>query len=104
MFSTITLRSAFVLLGYELRIWTHRSSRRIKTGPLQFQRVQTQQRLVTATASLSPMLLLYSSTQDLDKRTLDKTISNLDTELASAKAAQESIRNGAPLSEDIKAT
>ncbi|RYR22830.1 hypothetical protein HN51_034312 [Arachis hypogaea] len=39
-----------------------------------------------------------------DGRTLDKTISNLDTELASAKAAQESIRNSASLSEDIKAT
>ncbi|XLT84070.1 hypothetical protein HN873_005823 [Arachis hypogaea] len=113
--------------------------RRIRTGPLQFQRVQTQQRLVTATASLSPMLLLYSSTQFTDVKpkselssfeicsaliglmlqwhdllpylilqkykayqlTLDKTISNLDTELASAKAAQESIRNGASLSEDI---
>ncbi|KAL1345701.1 hypothetical protein HN51_019421 [Arachis hypogaea] len=36
-------------------------------------------------------------------RTLDKTISNLEMELAAAKAAQESIRNGAPLSEDIKA-
>ncbi|KAL1298894.1 hypothetical protein HN51_043188 [Arachis hypogaea] len=36
-------------------------------------------------------------------QTLDKTISNLEMELAAAKAAQESIRNGAPLSEDIKA-
>ncbi|RYR07252.1 hypothetical protein Ahy_B05g074571 [Arachis hypogaea] len=38
------------------------SSRRIRTEPLQFQRV-TEQRLVTATASLSPMLLLCSLTQ-----------------------------------------
>ncbi|XP_057727398.1 probable beta-1,3-galactosyltransferase 2 [Arachis stenosperma] len=36
-------------------------------------------------------------------QTLDKTISNLEMELAAAKAAQESIRNGAPLSEDMKA-
>ncbi|MED6122159.1 Beta-1,3-galactosyltransferase 2 [Stylosanthes scabra] len=36
-------------------------------------------------------------------QTLDKTISNLEMELAAAKAAQESIRNGAPLSEDLKA-
>ncbi|CAJ2660302.1 unnamed protein product [Trifolium pratense] len=33
---------------------------------------------------------------------LDKTISNLEMELASAKATQESLRNGAPVSEDIK--
>jgi hypothetical protein len=33
---------------------------------------------------------------------LDKTISNLEMELASAKATQESLRNGAPISEDIK--
>lgn len=37
-------------------------------------------------------------------RTLDKTISNLEMELAAARAAQESIRNGAPLSENIKKT
>ncbi|XP_020238233.1 probable beta-1,3-galactosyltransferase 2 [Cajanus cajan] len=35
-------------------------------------------------------------------QTLDKTISNLEMELAAAKAAQESIRNGAPVPEDIK--
>ncbi|XP_057457803.1 probable beta-1,3-galactosyltransferase 2 [Lotus japonicus] len=35
-------------------------------------------------------------------QTLDKTISNLEMELAAAKAAQESIRSGAPVSEDIK--
>ncbi|MED6223211.1 Beta-1,3-galactosyltransferase 2 [Stylosanthes scabra] len=35
-------------------------------------------------------------------QTLDKTISNLEMELAAAKAAQESIRNGAPISEDVK--
>ena len=32
-------------------------------------------------------------------RTLDKTISNLEMELASAKASQESMLNGAPMSE-----
>ncbi|PON68719.1 Glycosyl transferase [Parasponia andersonii] len=37
-------------------------------------------------------------------RTLDKTISNLEMELAAARAAQESIRSGAPLSEDLKKT
>lgn len=35
-------------------------------------------------------------------QTLDKTISNLELELAAAKAAQESIRSGAPVPEDIK--
>ncbi|KAJ1418162.1 Glycosyl transferase, family 31 [Sesbania bispinosa] len=35
-------------------------------------------------------------------QTLDKTISNLEMELAAAKAAQESIRNGAPVPQDIK--
>ncbi|KAH1222453.1 putative beta-1,3-galactosyltransferase 2 [Glycine max] len=35
-------------------------------------------------------------------QTLDKTISNLEMELAAAKAAQESIRSGAPVAEDIK--
>ncbi|CAJ1956311.1 unnamed protein product [Sphenostylis stenocarpa] len=35
-------------------------------------------------------------------QTLDKTISNLEMELAAAKAAQESIRSGAPVPEDIK--
>ena len=38
----------------------------------------------------------------IEYRTLDKTISNLETELAAAKAAQESIRSGAPVSEDVK--
>ncbi|KAG6637612.1 hypothetical protein I3843_11G185700 [Carya illinoinensis] len=33
---------------------------------------------------------------------LDKTISNLEMELASARAAQESILNGSPISEDLK--
>ncbi|RDX84406.1 putative beta-1,3-galactosyltransferase 2, partial [Mucuna pruriens] len=37
-------------------------------------------------------------------QTLDKTISNLEMELAAAKAAQESIRSGAPVPEDIKMT
>ncbi|XP_054814536.1 probable beta-1,3-galactosyltransferase 2 [Prosopis cineraria] len=35
-------------------------------------------------------------------QTLDKTISNLEMELAAARAAQESIRNGAPVSKDLK--
>lgn len=35
-------------------------------------------------------------------RTLDKTISSLEMELAAAKAAQESILSGAPLSETNK--
>lgn len=35
-------------------------------------------------------------------RTLDKTISNLEMELAAAKAAQESILNGSPIAEDLK--
>jgi len=38
----------------------------------------------------------------MECRTLDKTISNLEMELAAAKAAQESIRGGAPVPEDIK--
>ncbi|CAD5176639.1 unnamed protein product [Musa acuminata subsp. malaccensis] len=37
-------------------------------------------------------------------QTLDKTISNLELELAAARAAQESILNGAPLAETLKAT
>ncbi|CAI9090260.1 OLC1v1024997C5 [Oldenlandia corymbosa var. corymbosa] len=36
--------------------------------------------------------------------TLDKTISNLEMELAAAKAAQESILSGSPLSEDMEKT
>ncbi|OIW09375.1 hypothetical protein TanjilG_01346 [Lupinus angustifolius] len=35
-------------------------------------------------------------------QTLDKTISNLEMELAAAKSAQESIRSGGPVSQDIK--
>ncbi|XP_044473715.1 probable beta-1,3-galactosyltransferase 3 isoform X3 [Mangifera indica] len=35
-------------------------------------------------------------------QTLDKTVSNLEMELAAAKAAQESIINGSPLSDDSK--
>ncbi|XP_041006132.1 probable beta-1,3-galactosyltransferase 2 isoform X2 [Juglans microcarpa x Juglans regia] len=34
-------------------------------------------------------------------QTLDKTISNLEMELAAARAAQESIRSGSPLSQDV---
>ncbi|EEF38209.1 Beta-1,3-galactosyltransferase sqv-2, putative [Ricinus communis] len=37
-------------------------------------------------------------------QTLDKTISNLEMELAAARAAQESILSGSPLSEDLKST
>ncbi|KAH9744767.1 putative beta-1,3-galactosyltransferase 2 [Citrus sinensis] len=37
-------------------------------------------------------------------QTLDKTISNLEMELAAARAAQESILSGSPLSEDLKKT
>lgn len=36
--------------------------------------------------------------------TLDKTITNLEMDLAAARAAQESILNGSPLSEDLKKT
>lgn len=35
---------------------------------------------------------------------MDKTISNLEMELAAARAAQESILSGSPLSEDLKKT
>ncbi|KAJ4789949.1 Hexosyltransferase [Rhynchospora pubera] len=37
-------------------------------------------------------------------QTLDKTISNLEMELAAARAAQESILNGSPLSENLKSS
>ncbi|XP_042373327.1 probable beta-1,3-galactosyltransferase 2 isoform X2 [Zingiber officinale] len=37
-------------------------------------------------------------------QTLDKTISDLEMELSAARAAQESILNGAPVSETLKAT
>ncbi|KAF2284948.1 hypothetical protein GH714_032960 [Hevea brasiliensis] len=37
-------------------------------------------------------------------QTLDKTISNLEMELAAARAAQESMLSGSPLSEDLKKT
>ena len=37
-------------------------------------------------------------------RTLDKTISNLEMELAAARAAQESILNGSPITEDLPIT
>lgn len=35
-------------------------------------------------------------------RTLDKTISNLEMELAAARAAQESILNGSPVEENLR--
>ncbi|CAL9757699.1 unnamed protein product [Musa acuminata subsp. burmannicoides] len=44
-----------------------------------------------------------SNTQQVIQ-TLDKTIANLEMELAVARATQESIVNGAPLSETLKAT
>ncbi|KAJ8627834.1 hypothetical protein MRB53_021141 [Persea americana] len=37
-------------------------------------------------------------------QTLDKTISNLEMELAAARAVQESILNGSPVSQDLKVT
>ncbi|XP_078149583.1 putative beta-1,3-galactosyltransferase 2 [Carex rostrata] len=37
-------------------------------------------------------------------QTLDKTISSLEMELAAARAAQESVLNGAPLSDNMKST
>lgn len=40
----------------------------------------------------------------MECRTLDKTISNLEMELAAARAAQESMLSGSPLSEDVKKT
>ena len=36
------------------------------------------------------------------RRTLDKTISTLEMELAAARAAQESITNGSPVSDEFK--
>ena len=41
---------------------------------------------------------------EFECRNLDKTISNLEMELAAARAAQESIRSGAPVPEDIRMT
>lgn len=38
----------------------------------------------------------------MECRALDKTISNLEMELAAARVAQESILNGSPISEDLK--
>lgn len=38
----------------------------------------------------------------LQCRTLDKTISNLEMELAAARAAQESILNGSPITGNLK--
>jgi len=40
----------------------------------------------------------------IECRALDKTISNLEMDLAAARAAQESVRNGAPVSDDIRTT
>lgn len=40
----------------------------------------------------------------MECRTLDKTISNLEMELAAARAAQESMLSGSPVSEDLKET
>lgn len=38
----------------------------------------------------------------IECRNLDKTISNLEMELAAARATQESVRSGAPVPEDIR--
>lgn len=38
------------------------------------------------------------------KQALDKTISNLEMDLAAARAVQESVRSGGPVSEDIRTT
>lgn len=46
----------------------------------------------------------YESYNLIACRTLDKTISNLEMELAAARAAQESIVNGSPISEDLQKT
>jgi hypothetical protein len=40
----------------------------------------------------------------IECRALDKTISNLEMDLAAARAVQESVRSGAPVSEDIRTT
>lgn len=45
---------------------------------------------------LKPFLLLFRY------RTLDKTISSLEMELAAARSAQESLTNGAPVSNDVE--
>ncbi|KAK1396099.1 Hexosyltransferase [Heracleum sosnowskyi] len=49
-------------------------------------------------------ILAVVSKSDNARQTLDKTISNLEMELAAAKAAHESIRSGSPLSEDLNIT
>ena len=38
----------------------------------------------------------------LMRRTLDNTISNLETELAAARAVQDSVLSGSPISRDLK--
>lgn len=48
------------------------------------------------------MLNMFSNNCVVECRNLDKTISNLEMELASAKATQESLKSGAPVSEDFK--
>jgi len=40
--------------------------------------------------------------ESIECRTLDKAISNLEMELAAARATQESLRSGAPISDDIR--
>lgn len=43
-----------------------------------------------------------SKTSLFNFRTLDKTISSLEMELAAARSAQESLVNGAPISNDME--
>ncbi|KAJ3679380.1 hypothetical protein LUZ60_017391 [Juncus effusus] len=45
--------------------------------------------------------IIQDSSSSHDIQSLDKTISHLEMELAAARAAQESLLNGAPLSEDL---
>ncbi|RWV94711.1 hypothetical protein GW17_00042725, partial [Ensete ventricosum] len=49
-------------------------------------------------------LKMYSTKFQMHNKLYDKTISNLELELAAARAAQESILNGAPLFETLKRT
>ncbi|KAJ8470056.1 hypothetical protein OPV22_024399 [Ensete ventricosum] len=59
-------------------------------------------RIINEKPESKDILNRVSNTQEVIQ-TLDKTISDLEMELAAARAAQESILNGAPLSETLKA-
>lgn len=50
----------------------------------------------------SEVFWIQHLTYFVECRTLDKTISSLEMELSAARAAQESIRSGSPLSQDIE--